>query len=120
MRAAAFAALIAGTAGSVALMFHAKRHPPPFLVILFIIWVVMPFAALWLGLWLSKKWAARPQAALHVATLFIAVASLLVYADDALNHRTTHPAFVYVAVPPASLLLGALVISIALLKSRRT
>jgi hypothetical protein len=119
MRAAAFVALVAGAAGSVSLLLHAKQHPPPLLVVLFIIWVLSPFAALGIAHRVSKRWMPGTQTTLHVVTLIIALASLLIYGDDALSHRTAHPAFVYVAVPPASWLLGAIAISIAALRARR-
>jgi 4-amino-4-deoxy-L-arabinose transferase-like glycosyltransferase len=120
MRAAAFVALVVGAAGSVSLLLHAKQHPPPLLVVLFIIWVLSPFAALGIAHRVSKRWAPGTQTTLHIVTLIIALASLLIYGDDAVNHRTAHPAFVYVAVPPASCMLGAIAISIAALKARRT
>jgi hypothetical protein len=119
MRAAAFVALVVGAAGSVGLLLHAKQHPPPLLVVLFIIWVLSPFAALGIARRVSKRWAPGTQTTLHLVTLFVALASLLIYGDDAVNHRTTHPAFVYVAVPPASCVLGTIAISIAALRARR-
>jgi hypothetical protein len=119
MRTTALVALIAGAAGSIALLLHAKQHPPPLLVVLFIIWVLAPFAVLGIAQLVSKRWAPGTQATLYMVTFFVAIASLLIYGDDALYHRTAHPAFVYVAVPPASWLLGAIAVSIAALKARR-
>ncbi|HEY8835697.1 MAG TPA: hypothetical protein VIM09_08940 [Chthoniobacterales bacterium] len=120
MRTAAFVALVAGAAGSVSLLLHAKQHPPPFLVVLFIIWVLFPFAALGIAHRVSKRWAPGTQITLHIVTLLVALASLLIYGDDALNHRTAHPAFVYVAVPPASVLVGAIAVGIVALTARKT
>ena len=119
MRTAAFVALVAGAAGSVSLLLHAKQHPPPFLVVLFIIWVLFPFAALGIAHRVSKRWAPGTQITLHIVTLLVALASLLIYGDDALHHRAAHPAFVYVAVPPAAWLLGVITLSIAALRARR-
>jgi hypothetical protein len=116
---AALAALVIGAVGSIALLLNAKQHPPPFLVVLFVVWVLSPFAALGVAYRVSKRWAPGTQATLYVVIFVVAVASLLVYADDALHHRTAHPAFVYVAVPPASWLLGVIVLSIAALKAKR-
>lgn len=119
MRASAILALVVGAAGSIALMLHAKQHPPPLLVVLFVIWVLSPFAALGAAHRLSKRWALSTQATLHIVTMFIALASLLIYGDDAVNHRTAHPAFVYVAVPPASWLFCVIALSIAALRGKR-
>jgi hypothetical protein len=119
MRASAILALVVGAAGSIGLMLHAKQHPPPLLVVLFVIWVLSPFAALGAAYRISKRWASGTQTTLHVVTVFIALASLLIYGDDAVNHRAAHPAFVYVAVPPASWLLGVIALLIAALRARR-
>jgi hypothetical protein len=120
MRLVAFIALFAGAAGSIGLLLHAQQHPPPFLVVLFVIWVLSPFAALAIAHRVSKRWAPGTQAALYFVILFVALASLLVYGDDALHRRTAHPAFVYVAVPPASVMVAGIAISIAALKARRS
>ncbi len=120
MRTAAFVALIAGAAGSIGLLLHARQHPPPLLVFLFVIWVLSPFVVLGIAHLVSKRRSPGTQATLCFVSVFIAIASLLVYGDDTLNHRTTHPAFVYVAVPPVSWLLIILLTSMAAIRSRKT
>lgn len=119
MRTAAFVALVGGAAGSVSLLLHAKQHPPPFLVVLFIIWVLSPFAALGIAHRVSKRWAPGTQKALYFVTLLIAVSSILIYGDDAVSHRTAHPAFVYVAVPPASWVVSAVAIGLGAWMAKR-
>lgn len=119
MRASAIIALVVGAAGSIGLMLHARQHPSPLLVGLFVIWVLSPFAALSVAHRASKRWSLGTQATLHLVTMFIALASLLIYGDDEVNHRATHPAFVYVAVPPATWLFGVIALSIAALRGRR-
>jgi predicted membrane channel-forming protein YqfA (hemolysin III family) len=119
MRTIAFLALIAGAAGSVGLLLHAKQHPPPLLIVLFVIWVLAPFACFGVAYKVSTPWPSGTQATLYIAIVFVALASLLVYGDDALHHRTPHPAFVYVAVPPVSGLLAAIAVSISAFKARR-
>jgi hypothetical protein len=119
MRTIAFIALITGAAGSVGLMLHAKQHPPPLLIVLFVIWVLAPFVCLGVAYKVSTPWPPGTQATLHIVIVFVTLASLLVYGDDSLHHRTAHPAFVYVAVPPASGLLAAIAVSISALKARR-
>ena len=46
LRAAALIAIPVGAAGAVALFFRAADHPPPLLVVLFILWLLSPFAVL--------------------------------------------------------------------------
>ena len=118
MRPFVFVALIAGAAGSIGLMLHAKQHPPFLLLVFFIVWVVSPFAAFGMALLRSKRWTTPMQAALHLVIFAVALLSLLIYGDDAVHHRAAHPAFVYVAVPPASWLLGATVLSITAFKTK--
>ena len=107
LRAAAPIALLAGAVGSIGLMFHASRHPPPLLLVLFTIWVLAPFAALGLAYVISTRWPLNTQRVLHALMLFVTVGSLAIYGDDAMGHRRPQAAFVYVAVPAVSWLLIA-------------
>lgn len=118
-RAGALGANIAGAAGSLGLWIHAARHPPPLIIALFVVWVLSPFLILWAGHVVATRWLPGTQSALCGVTLFIALATLVIYTDDAIAHRTTHPAFVYVAVPPASWLLIVAAVAIGALKARR-
>lgn len=123
LRSAALVALVIGAIGSIGLLRHAQQHPPPILVVLFVIWVFAPFAGLGVANLCSKHWSRRTRATLYIATLFVTVASLAVYLDDNIAHRAAKPAFVYVAVPPASLILSAIGVATAALigeRSRRT
>jgi hypothetical protein len=49
----------------------------------------------------------------------VTVASIAIYADDAVAHRTAHPAFVYVAIPPASWLASAVALGVGAWIARR-
>lgn len=119
MRTSALAALIAGAAGSIGLWIHAAKHPPVSLIVLFVIWVLSPFALLAGARVISRRWSIATQRTLDWVTILVAIASLAIYGDDAVAHRTAHPAFVYVAVPPATWLLSAIAVSIAALMGRR-
>jgi len=119
LRAAALIALLTGAAGSVGLWFHASQHPPLLIVVLFVIWVLSPFAALLLADVVSKRWSVLTRAALHSVMLVVTAGSLAIYAYDALRGRKAQAAFWYVLVPPASLLLIAMVVLIAALISGR-
>lgn len=119
LRSAALVAAVFGAAGSIGLLRRAQQHPPPLLVVLFVIWVSTPFALLGLGNVLSKNWPVAVRATLYLVTLCVTVASLALYLDDNFHHRTTHPAAVWVAVPPASVLISGVVLVIAAAKNRK-
>ena len=119
LRAAALIALLVGAAGSLGLMLHAGRRSPRLLLVLFVPWVLSPFIALVFAHVVSKRLSVPTRATLYCVMLVIAVGSLAIYGDDALGHRRPQAAFVYVAVPPASLLLMATVVPVAAFLSRR-
>jgi ACR3 family arsenite efflux pump ArsB len=119
LRFTALIALVIGAAGSLGLWIHAAQHPPPLIVALFVVWVLSPFMVLGIGQVIAKRWAPSTQTALYWVTLLVSVASIVIYADDAVAHRTAHPAFVYVAVPPASWLASAVALGIGAWIPRR-
>jgi hypothetical protein len=120
LRTAALIAVPIGAAGAVALFFRAAEHPPALLVVLFILWLLSPFALLGWALARSTRWTVQTQAALYCVTLVIAVASLAIYARlIAITPPGAPKAAPFVVVAPASWLLAALVLSLAALSSRR-
>lgn len=112
LRSTALIALVIGAVGSIGLWIHAAKHPPPLLIVLFVIWVLSPFVVLGIGHVVSKRWASGTQAALYWVTLLVSLASIVIYADDAVSHRTAHPAAVYVVVPPASWVASAVAVGL--------
>ena len=107
-------AVLAGAAVSVGLLLRAtSRNPSPLLVALLAAWVFSPFGALLLADAAARRWSAPTRAALHGVTLAIVLGSLVVYGADALWPRASQAAFVFIAVPPASWLLGATVLGVA-------
>ena len=119
LRTAALIAIVFGAVGSVALLRHAQEHPPPLLVVLFIIWVVAPFAALAAANIVSTRWSRAAQLTLYIATLVVAIASVAIYLDDNISHRAAQKAVVYVAVPPASVIASAFAVTAAAMASRK-
>lgn len=107
LRGAGLVAILVGAVGSIAFLFHASEHPPPFLLALFVIWILAPFAALGVAHLISKRWSILTRTMLYGVMLVVALGTLAVYGDDALGRRTAHAAFVYVLVPPVSLALVA-------------
>jgi len=116
LRSVTLLAVVFGAIGSIGLLRHAQKHPPPLLVAGFVVWVLAPFVILGIAILFSGRWSAKIRATLCVVTLFVAVASLAIYVDDNVAHRAAKPAFVYVAVPPASVLAAGMVLLIASLK----
>jgi hypothetical protein len=119
LRSASLIALVFGAVGSIGLLRHAQEHPPVIVVAGFVVWVLAPFALLGVAHFLSGRWSRRNQIALHVVTLVITLASLAIYLDDNIAHRTAKRAFVYVAVPPASVILIGVALGIFAWQARK-
>jgi hypothetical protein len=98
--------LVVGAIGSLALMLYAGRFNTHILITVgFILWVVAPFALLALVERRSGAWAPKTRAALHVLTLLVVVGSLAIYAYRAVKPPSTTGAFLFVLVPPVSVVL---------------
>src|SRR5688572_21876832 len=115
---AARAALLIAAVGSLALMFSAGR-PPASLMVLFVVWVLSPFAALVLLDSRSGRWPASLRATLYSLMLAVAVGSLAIYGWRAAAPAATRTAFVFLMVPLACWLLGAVVMWTAARRVRR-
>jgi hypothetical protein len=119
LRSGALIAVVFGAVAAIGLLRHAQQHPPPLIVLLFVIWVAAPFALLGTANFLSKVWPLPIRKTLYVLTLVVVAASLAIYVDDNFGHRTTHPAKVWVAVPPASVIVSAFALGLAARRFRR-
>ena len=118
LRAAALTAVLAAAAGSIGLMLRAgHRNPSRLLLVIIAVWVLSPFMLLILADLFSARWALITRTTLYGLMLFLAVGSLAVYVDDALRPRKAQAAFVFIALPPASWLLIAIVVPAAALIS---
>ena len=119
LRAAALMAVVVGAAGSLGLFLRAGQRTPRLLLVLMAIWVFSPFVVLVWANVVSKRWSVLTRATLYSVMLVVALGSLAIYGNDALRPRKAQAAFVYVAVPPASWLLMAIVVPIAAIISGR-
>jgi len=106
--------------GSVGFLLRAiSRNPSQILVVLLVTWVLSPFLALlWAGI-ASKRWPVLTRASVYSLMLLVPLCSLAVYLADALWPRSSQGAFVFITVPPASWLVGVMVVSIAAFISGR-
>ena len=66
-------AAIAGAAASLVLLLRAGERTPPLLLVLFVGWVLSPFAGLALASVLSKRWSAPTRTALHWVMIAVAL-----------------------------------------------
>ena len=120
LRALGLILVVAGAAGSVALMVRAGARTPRFLLVLFIGWVLAPFIVLlWANL-TSTRWSAATRAALVSVTLVVAAGSLAIYGELIdVRPRGAANAFPWVITPPAMLLLIAIAVPLVALAARR-
>ena len=108
---------VLGGCGSLALTLWVGRHTPRVLLVMFILWVVSPFAALLAAGRSSSQWTARSRATVQVLVLLITTASLTVYTLAAT--RWTRPTPAFLMVPLASWLLMAVGVGGAAWAARR-
>jgi hypothetical protein len=112
-------AIIVGAVGSLALLLYGGRSNTHLLITLgFIAWVLAPFALLALAERRSASWSPRVQATLRALTLIVAAASLAIYAYRAAFPPRTTGAFLFVIVPPVSVILVLVALAISSLMSR--
>lgn len=83
------------------------------------IWVISPFVVLLLAGLVSARRPVLIRTTLYSLMLILSVGSLAIYVDDALRPRKAQAAFVFIALPPASWLLIAIVVPVAALISGR-
>lgn len=121
LAAAARTALWVGAAGCLALMLYAGRSNRHILItVLFIFWVLAPFVAIAWAARMSDGWSSATRATLHAVTLIITALSLAIYSYRAAFPPRTTGAFVFVIVPPLSVLLLLIALATAALMSRRS
>ena len=110
---------ITGGLASIGLLLAAARNTPRLLLILFIGWVVIPFAALVAANLYVPRWSTPYKTALSFATVFIAIVSVLVYGFFTIWPPASTPARTWLLVPAASWLLMIALVIAAYLSRRR-
>jgi len=119
-QAAALIALIAGAVGSLVFMFNAGQHTPRLLLVLFTIWVLSPFVVLLWAIIMSKRWSVLTRTILYCVTFIVPLSSLAIYSEWIdVRPAGSANAFLFVAVPPVSLIFIAIVVPAAALISGR-
>ena len=111
--------LIAGAVGSLALMLYAGRSNTHILVTIgFIVWVVAPFALLALAERRSGSWLPATRATLGILIWLVVIGSLAIYAYRAAVPPRSAGAFLFVIVPPVSVVLVLVALGIVSVMSR--
>jgi hypothetical protein len=105
LRGAARLALVAGAAGSIALMLRAgARQRSAVLILLFTGWVLSPFLALALANLRAHRWPPRVRTAVHASMIAVSALCLALYGMHAVR-GVMKAGFVYLAVPAMAWLL---------------
>ncbi len=109
-----------GAVTSLALMLRAGRHQKSIvLVLLFAVWVLLPFVELVYAHLNSKQWLPSARIFLYGLTVAVVFCCPAIYADVAFGRTTLKVGFVFLVVPFLCSLLIGFVVWIALLSSRR-
>ena len=122
LRIVAQFAVVAGAVGSLGFMLRAGRRTPRFLLVLFVIWVLSPFAALaWANI-ASRRWSILPRATVYCVTLVLTLGSLAIYGGLVVPPAGSPAAVVFATsqtMPRFGSVLLATVVPIAALISLR-
>jgi hypothetical protein len=119
LRSAARVALIAGAAGSIALMLRAgSQQRSALLILLFTGWVLSPFLALALANLRASRMPARLRGALYGAMFGVTAVSFTVYGFHAVR-GVMKAGFVYLVGPAMCWLLIVVVLGANALVARK-
>jgi hypothetical protein len=120
LRRIAWLALLLGAAGSEGFTLYAGRNNQHiFLTVLFVFWVFLPFALLGLFMFFSNRGVNAVSTSLYCLSVFVMLASLIVYGFD-LRPAGAANAALFVIVPPLScLLIGVVIAAVRLIRRRK-
>jgi len=103
LRAMVRAGVWIGAVGSLGFTLYAGRHNSSILlIVLFAVWVVSPFAGLWLAERSAERVPAGIAASMRGSALVIMVCSLGIYGAAAIQGPSHLTTFAFLAVPAAS------------------
>jgi hypothetical protein len=119
LRILALVMVSVGGWGSLVFMLRTDRHNNSiFLLLLFMIWVLSPFAGLLVANLVSKRWSVTSRLILYSLMLALTVGSLIFYSGT-FSSPWSKPAAVFLVVPMLSWLLIVIVFPIAKSQSRK-
>jgi hypothetical protein len=106
--------------GAVALVLYTgRRNPSVLLMALFVIWVLVPFAALAAADAMSSDWPLPTRTALYALMIVTALDTLGIYGYIAFGPPRPQPAFWFLVTPPVSVVVIAVVTWAATVTARR-
>ena len=108
LRKTALTVSVAGAVGSLYLLFKAGSNTPGFLLVLFVGWILIPYAASFVLYAIAERWNDAVQATLHVLMMILPIGSVICY-SGLFNYSGMKPAFMFVLVP----VLSSAIIAIA-------
>lgn len=112
-------ALVVGAVTSLCLVLYAGRtNRHVWLTVLFVIYVLAPFAALIWAARFANRWPLPSRAILYWVILIVTLASVALYGNDAMHPRSAQRAFVFVIVPAGTWVVGAIGFLIAAVTTR--
>jgi uncharacterized membrane protein YiaA len=108
-----------GAVGSAALvLWVGRRNPSTLLMAMFVGWTMSPFIALLGAMRVAARWPRAPRVTVHALTILTTLISLGVYGGVAVS-QPERPAAAFLMVPLASWVLGVVIVSVAMWRSRR-
>ena len=117
IRTIALVVVLIGAVCSLGLMFHAGRHTPVLLLVLFVGWVLSPYIGLLIINKISKLWSVPVRVIIYCLMLILTLVSLISY-SGALTPPGTRPASIFLIVPLTSWFIILIVIPIVRRLSR--
>lgn len=118
-RTTALMVLVVGAIGSLVFMFNAGRNQKSIMLLsLFTVWVLSPFAALFIVNKISNRWTVSMRVLLYWLMIILAIGSLVAYSGILLPQDTKN-AFIFLVAPMASWILILIFILIARKISKR-
>jgi hypothetical protein len=119
LRIVALLAVLTGAGCSLGMMLYAgRKNDSVLLIAIFVIWVLAPFIALLVTIFISKRWSVQTRTRLYMLTLILTAGSLLGY-SGVFSPPGTKTAFVFLVIPLILWVVMAIVITTFLLKERR-
>ena len=111
---------LVGIVGSVGLFLFVSRQTPFLIIVLFVGWLSAPSVLSLLAHRFSRRWQAGTQRTFYLTNIVVTFISLAIFLYQVIWPRPSTPAFYWVAVPPASVVLLILIVMTAALMSRRS
>jgi hypothetical protein len=111
LRRVALVLLVVSAIVSFGLMLHVGQYRLNILMVLFAVWDLSPFVALFLAGIVSSRWPIPVRAVLYALMLLVAGESVVIYGRVVIKHPA-QPAFAFLMVPLVSwvlLIMGLLI-----------